>query len=69
MLDISKARYDWDEWLVTNVGNYKHAIPVDDLYKHQYSVLCKCEPRLEGIIVYIHNSYDEREYKKYETFS
>ena len=39
-----------------------HIIPIDDLHKHICSEFCKCKPKWNDEGIYIHNSFDGREY-------
>jgi hypothetical protein len=61
----AEARYNYDEWQLTDVGIYTHVRPKGDIIPHTVSLLCSCQPVLDGETktVVMHNSYDEREYK------
>lgn len=49
-----------------------HIIPINDNEEHEESSTCKCLPIMEmlddGDMMFVHNSYDEREEKEHDEF-
>lgn len=49
-----------------------HIIPINDLEEHEDRSTCKCMPSLEmlenGDMLFVHNSYDERELREEQEF-
>ena len=56
------VREGTSDWLVIEVGAYKHAVPRDDIEEHRYSSQCSCRPDKDNKTMQItHNSFDGRE--------
>lgn len=46
-----------------------HVLPADDLKEHTLESTCECCPRMEiedGEMIFIHNSWDGREFKEHD---